>query len=106
MAKLSISGQITEVDWSIEQLRRWYDHRINTRLIKQSEAELHMEQMRAVLETLNWFADNEAFIRFCFKHRARIVDEIKEISDEQGAAGVDRGDAGSDGADEGEAETV
>ena len=66
------------MDWTIGEMKKWFDHRINARLLKQSEAELHTEQQLAILETLNWFADNETFIRFCFKHRARIVDEIRE----------------------------
>lgn len=91
MSKLSLNGQITELDWTIDQMSKWHSHRINTRAIKPAEAKLHHEQLMAVLETLNWFADNEPFIRFCFKHRKRIVDEIKEEEiNGQGVDGVGR----------------
>jgi hypothetical protein len=76
MAKLSITGQCTELDYTIDRMRKYHESRINARQMKQSEVDLHNERLLAVLGTLNWFADHEQFIRDCFNHRERIVSEI------------------------------
>ena len=73
MAKLSLNGQITELDWTIDQMKKWNDHCVNTRKLKQREADLHNLQLSVVMDTMNWFADNEAYIRWCFAHREELT---------------------------------
>lgn len=61
--KVSLASQIAEVDREIAMRRQVYGRRVNDRKMRQSEAELLIERMQAVRNTLAWLKDNEADVR-------------------------------------------
>lgn len=59
----SINQQIEEVRREISYRERVYPFLISRGKLRQSIATYQLDRMRAVLRTLQWFADNEAKIR-------------------------------------------
>lgn len=61
--KISLAGQIAEVDRELEQRRVVYARLVSTRKMRESVAEFQIEQMRAVRATLAWLQENESLIK-------------------------------------------
>ena len=61
--KISIGAQIEEVDREITLRRDVYPRQVAKRLMRESVANMHIERMEAVRETLKFCRDNEADIR-------------------------------------------
>ncbi|ORE98675.1 hypothetical protein [Aurantimonas sp. 22II-16-19i] len=61
--KLSLASQIACVRREIAQRRKVYPRLVATRKMRQVEADRHIEEMEAVLATLEWLQPNEAAIR-------------------------------------------
>ncbi|RRH98045.1 hypothetical protein EH240_19810 [Mesorhizobium tamadayense] len=61
--KVSITGQIAEVQREIALRRNVYPIRVRDRKMKQAEADLCMRRIEAVLATLMFCQANEADIR-------------------------------------------
>lgn len=63
MPKISILGQIAEIDREIAVRQRVYPNQIREGKMRQAEAELLMERIHAIRDTLFFCKDNEADIR-------------------------------------------
>lgn len=61
--KISIIGQISEIDREIAMRERVYPREVQAGRMKQTEAEMLMERIHAVRATLVFCKDNEADIR-------------------------------------------
>ncbi len=61
--KISIIGQIQEVDYELEQRKRVYARLVSSGSMRQSEADEHVERMLAVRSTLVWLQENELLIK-------------------------------------------
>jgi hypothetical protein len=61
--KVSILSQIAEVKREIEMRERVYGERVRKRAMRESEAQLLIGRMEAVLATLEFCRDHEADIR-------------------------------------------
>lgn len=61
--KISIIGQISEIDREIAMRERVYPREIQSGKMKQQEAEMMMDRIHAVRATLVFCKDNEADIR-------------------------------------------
>lgn len=61
--KVSLQGQIAEVDRELAQRKDVYARAVSTRKMRQSHADFQIEQMRAVRATLVWLQDNENLIK-------------------------------------------
>lgn len=61
--KVSLIGQIAEVDREISLRERVYPEQIRRGKMRQAEAELLIGRMRAVRASLSFLQDNEADIR-------------------------------------------
>lgn len=61
--KVSLASQIAEVDREIAMRRQVYGRKVNDRKMRQSEAELLIDRMQAVRNTLAWLKQNEADVR-------------------------------------------
>lgn len=61
--KLSLASQIACVRREIAQRRKVYPRLVATRKMRQVEADRHIDEMEAVLATLEWLQPNEADIR-------------------------------------------
>lgn len=62
-AKISIVGQIGEVQREIAMRERVYPHQIAAGKMKQGEADMLIDRMRSVLETLYFVQRNENAFR-------------------------------------------
>ena len=60
---VSIAGQISEVEREISMRREVFPRQVQRRMMKESEAELKIAYMEAVLRTLRWLQQNEAAIK-------------------------------------------
>lgn len=63
MAKVTIGGQIAEVTRELALRKNVYAERVRAGRMRQAEADLCMERMRAVLDTLVFCQEHEAEIR-------------------------------------------
>ena len=61
--KVHLAAQIMEVEREIGLRRSAYPEWVRRGKLKQSQADLHIAQMKAVLSTLQWLQDHEADIR-------------------------------------------
>lgn len=59
--KVRLAQQMAEVRYELDMRRRVYSGRAGG--MSDSEKQLHLAQMQAVLETLLWLQENEANIR-------------------------------------------
>jgi hypothetical protein len=62
-AKISIVGQIAEIDREMAMRQRVYPNQVREGKMRQSEAELLIERLQAVRATLIFCKENEADIR-------------------------------------------
>jgi hypothetical protein len=62
-AKISIVGQIAEIDREMAMRQRVYPNQVREGKMRQSEAELLIERLLAVRATLIFCKENEADIR-------------------------------------------
>lgn len=63
MSKVSLTAQIGEVKREIALRRGVYPGLVTARKMRQAEADLHLEYMTGVLDTLEWLRLNEPEIR-------------------------------------------
>lgn len=63
MAKLSLQGQITEVEREIKLRENVYPRLVQTGKMKSGEADYHTSAMCSVLATLKWLELHEAKIK-------------------------------------------
>ena len=63
MSKVSLQSQIAAVQREIGQRQKVYPRLVGKGTLRQSEADLLIEHMRAVEATLLWFQSNETEIR-------------------------------------------
>ena len=63
MAKISLTGQIAEVERELALRRSVYPRQVDSGKMKQSLAELLIERMEAVQQTLMWLQRHEADVR-------------------------------------------
>lgn len=63
MAKVAIAGQIAEVTRELALRKNVYAERVRAGKMRQAEADLCMDRMRAVLDTLMFCQEHEADIR-------------------------------------------
>lgn len=63
MSKISILGQIAEIDREIAMRERVYPGQVHAGKMKKAEAELLMERIHAIRQTLFFCKDHEADIR-------------------------------------------
>lgn len=63
MRKISIIGQIAEIDREITMRERVYPQQVNSGKMKKEEAEMLMERIRAVRDTLVFCKTYDAEIR-------------------------------------------
>lgn len=63
MSKISILGQIAEIEREIALRQRVYPNQIREGKMRQAEAELLMDRIYAIRQTLFFCKDNEADIR-------------------------------------------
>ncbi len=61
--KVSLSSQIAEVDRELAQRRQVYPRLVSSRAMRQSIADLQMEHLQAVRDTLAWLKENELLIK-------------------------------------------
>ena len=61
--KISIVGQISEIDREIAMRERVYPHQISAGKMKKAEADMLMERIHAVRATLVFCREHEAAIR-------------------------------------------
>ncbi|KNY13639.1 hypothetical protein AKG11_28310 [Shinella sp. SUS2] len=61
--KISIIGQISEIDREIKHREKLYPRLVHEGRMKQVEAEMLMERIYAIRQTLVFCKDNEADIR-------------------------------------------
>ena len=61
--KLSLASQIVCVKREIEQRRKVYPRLVSARKMRQIEADRHIDEMQAVLATLEWLQNCEAAVR-------------------------------------------
>lgn len=64
--KISIIGQIAEIDREIADRQKRYPHLVSAGKMRQVEAEMLMERINAVRDTLVFCKDHEAGIREYF----------------------------------------
>lgn len=69
--KISIIGQIAEVDREIAMRRRVYPGQVRVGKMRQAEADLLIERMQAVRATLKFCQENEADIRAYMAEKAK-----------------------------------
>lgn len=63
MARISLTGQILEVERELQQRAKVYPRLVAAQKMKQGVADLLVERMEAVLATLRWLEKNEADVR-------------------------------------------
>lgn len=63
MSKVSIVGQIAEVDREIGMRQNVYQKQVSSGKMRQSEADMLMQRIKAVRATLVFCQENEADIR-------------------------------------------
>lgn len=63
MPKISIIGQIAEIDQEISMRERVYAEQIRTGKMKPEAAQMRMDRIEAVRATLVWCQKNQADIR-------------------------------------------
>lgn len=61
--RISITGQIQEVDYELKQREKVYARLVSSGGMRQSEADEHLERMKAVRTTLVWLQDGELLIK-------------------------------------------
>lgn len=61
--KISIIGQIAEIDREIQMRERVYPEQVRTNKMKPEAADMLMDRIRAIRATLVFCKDNEADIR-------------------------------------------
>jgi hypothetical protein len=71
--KISLIGQISEVQREIEMRRSVYQRRVADRKMKQAEAELLIERMEAVLATLLFVQEHEQDFRAYMQSRKAVA---------------------------------
>lgn len=69
MAKISLVGQISEIDREIRMREQVYPKQIRDGKMRQAEAELAVERIHAVRATLVFIQENEAEIRAFIEQR-------------------------------------
>lgn len=62
MAEFTLQQQISAVKREIGMRENVYPRQVSTGKMKQSDAELHIAEMKAVLKTLEWMEKNRAVI--------------------------------------------
>ena len=62
-AKTSIGAQIEEVEFELRNRARDYPRLIQQNRLRQGEADIHVDRMKAVLKTLEFVRDNAELIR-------------------------------------------
>lgn len=67
--KVSIHSQIIEATREIDQRNRVYPRLVGAGKMRQSEADLLIQRMEAIRDTLAWVRDNEPDIRACIASR-------------------------------------
>jgi hypothetical protein len=70
--KKSLTAQIAEIDYELEQRKSVYGRIGGSSPKRQSELELHVENMRAVRATLAWLQSEEDFIRWAIANKDAI----------------------------------
>ena len=68
--KVTLAAQILEVDREIAMRRKVYPGWVSRGKMRQAESDLHIRQMEAVRETLEWLKANEDRIREALKSEA------------------------------------
>lgn len=63
MSKISIIGQLSEIDQEIAMRERVYPEQIRTGKMKMEAAQMRMDRIHAVRATLVWCQKNQADIR-------------------------------------------
>lgn len=63
MAKISIIGQITEIEREIAMRQKVYPHQVSAGKMKPGEADMLMERVYAIRDTLMFCREHEADIR-------------------------------------------
>lgn len=63
MAKISLIGQIAEIDREINMRERVYPREVDSGKMKQGEAEMLMQRIHAIRETLLFIQKHETEIR-------------------------------------------
>lgn len=61
--KISLTGQIQEVDYELAQREKVYGRLVGSGGMRQSQADEHTERMKAVRATLVWLQENELLIK-------------------------------------------
>ncbi|MGC4409584.1 hypothetical protein D4A92_19875 [Rhizobium rosettiformans] len=72
MKKISIIGQIAEIEREIAMRERVYPERVRTGKMRQAEAEMLMERALAIRATLMFCREHEADIRAFMASRAEV----------------------------------
>lgn len=71
MSKVSLVSQILEVEREIQKRRQVYPRLVAKGDMRQAEAELLIDRMKAVRETLNFLQSHEAAFREWFSKRGK-----------------------------------
>ncbi len=61
--KLSLAGQIEEVDRELVERRRVYPRLVATRKLRESQGQYQIQRLEAVRATLLWLQANEPLIK-------------------------------------------
>ena len=79
--KLSLDAQIEEVLYEISQRKSVYPRLVQQRKLRESVGELHIARMEAVLATLRWLQQHEAFIRASIQNRQPVDTALETQKD-------------------------
>jgi hypothetical protein len=60
---LSLNAQIAEVEYELAMRAKVYPGLVRSGRLRQSEADLHVARLTAVLRTLHWLFEHEAEIK-------------------------------------------
>lgn len=69
--RIHLAAQIMEVEREISLRRSVYPGWVSRGKLKQSQSDLHIAQMQAVLSTLQWLQDHEGIIRDAIEERRK-----------------------------------
>jgi len=83
--KVSLIGQIAEVDREIAMRQRVYPEQMRKGKMRQAEADLLMQRIQAVRESLVFLKEHESFIRAMIvaKIADPLMEEAMKIAEEQ-----------------------
>ena len=69
MKKYSLTAQIAEAKRELNLRRGFYPREVAAHRMREGEAEMHIDLMRNVVDTLEWLAKHETTVRAAVKQK-------------------------------------